>query len=253
MGLGLPQPRRGRGAEHGQKQADEEYTLALPQPACEPLQPWQAGQWDDVQLAAYADLCQVLFGEQEWESAEALLELIEATLACFPLYRTEEGEVLRYIAEEVRLLRADDPEYPWASVTYDVILDTLGKVEEKPIYIEKPEEDEVSEAISFRRFATVVSQSEWNKIHQASPSSCGTHAQSFVLLDAGWEAERPVFSDDCDFSATISSALLCVPKPIRLMWEQVIQGRVSTIQAPVSFWQSPFAAPFAALRDLSHA
>ena len=252
-GLGAATAPPGKGSRAWKKQADEEYTLALPQPACEPLQPWQAGQWDDVQLAAYADLCQVLFGEQEWESAEALLELIEATLACFPLYRTEEGEVLRYIAEEVRLLRADDPEYPWASVTYDVILDTLGKVEEKPIYIEKPEEDEVSEAISFRRFATVVSQGEWNKIHQASPSSCGTHAQSFVLLDAGWEAERPVFSDDCDFSATISSALLCVPKPIRLMWEQVIQGRVSTIQAPVSFWQSPFAAPFAALRDLSHA
>ncbi|CAE7836112.1 unnamed protein product [Symbiodinium sp. CCMP2592] len=252
-GFGAATAPPGQGSRAWRKKADEEFTLAIPQQVCDPLPPCREGKWDDVQLAAYADLCNLLFQDLEWSSKTSLVDQGEGVLAKFPLYKAEEGEVLRYVLDEVRLLRADDPDYPWSPEAYDNLIDTLAQIDEMPTFVSKTEEDEASEAISYRRFADVVSQEQWDKIHLRRVSSCVTPAQPFELLDASWEAELLTFSDDCSFSATISSALLCVPKPVRDMWEQVIQGRVSSIWAPSGFWQSPFAAPFKQLRAVPHA
>ncbi|CAE7735994.1 RTase [Symbiodinium sp. CCMP2592] len=225
-GLGACVIQPGFGSKAWKRRSDEEFCLALPEQVQAPLQPWSGGLWDDRQLVMYADLCYLLFERRRWDSRSSLRCEIEEVLCRFPLYRTEENDVLNYVSEEVAMLQRDDPCDPWDVGIGDLIIDVLTEIQELPHYVEKLPEDEVGETVSFREFAS----DNWKSLHRQLLKNRGTRAQPFVLLGPGWEAEKPAFSDGCQLSATITAVLASLPKEIQELWDLVLQGRVSEVQ-----------------------
>ena len=248
FGLGAATVPAGIGSRAWRKQCDEEFTLAPPVQQQAPLLPWREGQWDDVQLMAHADICSELFRTTSELGVQDVLDILFNVFTAMPLYRNEEKEVVDYLESEVRLLFEDDPTYPWCSGSYANILEAFNEFREMPVLVEDTTAEQASEAVTFQRFSGTESQQLWGKLHIHCLKNSGTQGQPFEILDFQWEAESLKFSDGCTFSAAIQKAFEHVPSVVRELWTDFLDGNVSEVRAPLTFWASPYAAPFRALR-----
>ena len=193
---------------------------------------------------AYHRGCEELVDGDAGKSTRDIQLALRRCLAEHPLYPTEEQAILDRLRDDVRLLQADvdfEPDYPHA-------VEALNDVQ---FILQHDTADEVPEARgpdTFKEFERVVKDVDWSSIVIECQQQCGTRDQVLVTLGTGWEAENPVQSGAWELSAALSKPISVVPGEVRRAWDKVLEARTAVVSAPKTFWSSPFAVPFRALR-----
>ena len=241
-----PQMLPGFGSKGWHAKEVDQFTPAPPTRVAEPT--WIDGEvmWSDEANRAYKDLCFVLFDVSEWRSRDQVIAAITAVLELYPLYEVEEIDVLDYVRGEVRSLRDENPELIWDDQATAIVLDALC-FEHVAFEVDGGDRGRPSD-LTLKAFEKTVQDINWPAAIETGRQSRGTLNPQSCTLHIEWEANGSLCRDGGKTPAAASEPADYIPERLRKAWEHILLGTANAISAPSRFWDTPFAAPFAALR-----
>ena len=241
QGLVTSVVRPGHGSKEWRRLEVEQYTPAPTAHQAEPLDGHAGPRWCDEATDAYRTICTKLFDKPAWPTVAEATSVISNVLEQFPLFVMEEHDICDLISREMHELQEAEM-LPWEGGSMENVDTALRAALQRSEC--KPASDEDA-GLTLLEFMDEVVNIDWKA---AVSDVCVTPNLTSEQLDIGWEAEKPVFREIKDVSAAINDPLMFVPSELRTAWGRVLQGTVSTVRAPPSFWAHPFSAPFRPLR-----
>eukprot|EP00439_Symbiodinium_sp_Y106_P049738 s3300_g6.t1 len=163
----------------------------------------------------------------------------------FPLYYEEETDVLQTVREELEMMCGDEELRPWDKHTAAEVLDGLQFT--VPQVDARDHEDADTHSKPLHAIGDVLDNFNWREAIELSWQPHGTPPQATARLGDDWEAGDETPSGACCAPAvTLHSKL--VPARIREVWQRIVNGQVGVVEAPDTFWASPYAVAFLPLR-----
>ena len=245
-GLRVQEPLPGMGSRKWRQSVVEQFTPAPTKQIKQPLPADGEAYWSDTATAAYKELCYQLFEQDQWESADAVTQMVVATLEKFPLYPDEEAMILEFIQSEIIELNSIAKAELWAEGSVEVVVAALQGAN-YAVNVEAPAAENQKQ--SLQDFTTNVENIDWSEVVARCRQHCETPEPSLSTLCFDWEAGELEQSGEGNDPAAILEPRNFIPKRLRTAWEQVTLGQVRAIRATKSFWDHPMAAPFSVLRD----
>ena len=241
QGFIAPATRPGHGSKEWRRLETEQYTPAPTAHQAEPLEGPAGLLWCDEATEAYKTICARLFDQAAWPTVAVATSAIVQVLEQFPLFAMEEHDICDLISREMHELQEAEM-LPWDSDSVTTVNDALRAALQRSECKPASEEDN---GPTLLEFVAEVANIDWKA---AVSDVCVTPNLTSEQLDIGWEAEKPMFREIRDVSAAINDPLKFVPCELRTAWGRVLQGTVSAVRAPPSFWAHPLSAPFRPLR-----
>ena len=200
--------------------------------------------WSDEASKAYKALCYELFEAETWHSVAEVAKVIIQIFEQHPLYEAEEQDILAYIKSEVGLLREADHILTWNNRSN--VLSALDPVH--VAFATDCGQRSQRASVELKEFEKIVSELDWTQALEVGRRSRGTLEPQPHQLHIEWEAGGSMCSGEGEIPAAAVDPVEYVPVRLRQAWEQILLGTVNAVSAPSHFWDTPFAAPFVALR-----
>ncbi|CAE7846913.1 unnamed protein product, partial [Symbiodinium necroappetens] len=237
----------GQGSKDHRKRAVEEYNLA---PTCQIYEPEENDSdevWPEVQKRASREISEVLLEQRIWSTNGDLQDKLLAVLSRHPLYYSEECEVLLQAGADADILIGAG-ESPWDEESSHRVLEVLQQREVWHQQITNAREEAGAKEMSLELFQEQRKTIEWSPLLALCRQECGTPEPFLIILGPDWEASKARPSGKCTAEAALDDPLCFMPSQVGELWEHVCKGRLCSVVAPATFWQSPWGSPFASLK-----
>ncbi|CAE7461183.1 TNXB [Symbiodinium necroappetens] len=187
-------------------------------------------------------------GNGPWKDETTVIAMILKVLQKHPLYFAEEVEILDKAKEDVEALDDDDVADSCVPGTPGLLQRVLS--DDRAWH--RPVEDQAVSArtadLSLQSFQSEWESHDWAGLLKLCKDECVTPEGAPVILDLKWEASSVKPSGAQEVEAAFDDPTCFVPSQVRALCRQALQGLVKEIQAPATFWASPFGLIFKSLR-----
>ena len=237
----------GQGSRGHRMRAVEEYNLA---PTCQLYEPEEEesdGVWPEVQKRASRETSEVLLEQRHWPHDSDLQDKLLAVLSRHPLYYSEECEILlRAGADADTLISAG--ESPWDEESSQRVVEVLQRSETWHQQVSNVMEAAAADEMSREMFQEKRMTIDWSPLLDLCRQECGTPEPFLITLGPEWEASKTRPSGKCTVEAALDDPLSFMPSQVGELWEHICKGRLCSVVAPTTFWQSPWGSPFLSLK-----
>ena len=239
----------GQGSREYRKRAVDEYNMA---PARQLLTPSAAeGEdyiWPECQKQASREISAVLLEAEHGQDEATIIAAMLRVLQRHPLYFGEEEAILAKAKQEVDNLTEEDVSGTGAAGKLDLFRRVFGCQHDWHVPVTDVAENEKMQAVSLATFQGEWKTLDWPALLRICTDRVTPEAAP-VILDLKWEASNVKFSGASEVEAAIDDPMCFVPGQVSALCRQALQGYVSKVVAPASFWESPFGHVFRSLRE----
>ena len=239
----------GQGSREYRKRAVDEYNMA---PASQLLSPSAAeGEdyiWPECQKQASREISAVLLEAEHGQDEATTIAAMLRVLQRHPLYFGEEEAILAKAKQEVDTLTEEDVSGTGAAGKIDLFRRVFSCQQDWHVPVTDVAENEKMQAVSLATFQGEWKTLDWPALLRICTDRVTPEAAP-VILDLKWEASNVKFSGASEVEAAIDDPMCFVPGQVSALCRQALQGHVSKVVAPASFWESPFGHVFRSLRE----
>ncbi|CAE7722823.1 unnamed protein product, partial [Symbiodinium sp. CCMP2456] len=239
----------GFGSKLWKKMEIEGYNPSVPQEVSTPLQPRESSDWDPVQKAAHAELCNVLLDRQLPVDADGILGLIRATVSKFPLYQDEINDIVDFVWTEAQEIGQELMAEFWSveladamAEAFRVFLSCEWPVDEQP----KPDPQV---GMTHWDIAAHMNEDKWASIWSAATGVHGTPSSCTFELSPCWETEWRGLSGVATVSVVNSHLWSWLPEVLRQVVQAALEGHSPRLKAFGFFGGLGIPAAFIALAE----
>ncbi|CAE6948720.1 unnamed protein product [Symbiodinium sp. CCMP2592] len=236
----------GYGSRRRRKDAVENFTPAPPCPGEGDIREDGDNPWNYYQNRCHEELCNELLRHP---LPDPLVQVLRGKLHKYPLYPEEISEVLDWVCSEVDIVNGDDDLQQWSREEYEEILRALTELRRYKEEDGAEDQRELRALSSFASFQSMLDSLDWRDVYKNFQGDNGTQFASLYSLPASWEAVWRQARDEVLSTAVVKDPGLLLPKPLRALWQEFLNGGRPKLQAPASFWGHPVAEPFKPFRD----
>ncbi|CAE7241543.1 unnamed protein product [Symbiodinium sp. CCMP2456] len=234
----------GFGSKLWKKTEIEGFNPSVPKEVSAPLQPGEGSEWDPVQKAAHAELCNVLLDRQIPADAAGILGLIRLTISKFPLYQDEIDDIVDFVRTEAQEIGQELMAEFWSeelavamAEAFSTFLSCEWPVAEQPMA-------DPQVGMTHWDIAAHMNEVHWESIWLAATGVHGTPSSCTFELSPCWETEWRGLSGVATVSVVNSHLWSWLPEALRQVVQAALEGHRPRLKAPRSFWQHQISVPF---------